>query len=1381
MATRNISTKLAIDGESEYRAAISGINSEIKTLQSSLKLVDSEFQGNANSMTALSARGEALGRLYEAQKSKVDSLREALANARSAQQAYADKCADLRERIQKNNEALEKLKNTEGDTSAEQARLTAENAALSKELATNEQYLAAAEKGVNNWQTQLNNAEIQLNSLDQQIQDNDKYMQEAGESADGTAKSIDGFGKKVEESADAVDALAQALVAAGMVAAVKEIANALQECVKASMEFETAMAAVKRTVGGDDNFIASLGESFKQLSTMMPITATELAAIATTAGQLGIPQANVEAFTEVMAQLATTTDLTADNAATMLAQFSNITGVDEYDRLGAVVASLGDSTATTASRVVEMSQGMAAAASIAGMSATDIMAIAAAVGSLGIESQAGATSMSTLISTLYKATETGNKLEEFASVAGMSADEFKAAWGENAVEALNAFIQGLNDTERNGKSAIVLLGELGITNVRQTKAILGLASAGDLLSRTIAQGNEAWASNTALAEKAGIMYETTEAKTTMLSNSVSNLKIAVGDQLSPAIASLAEKGTSVVNWATDFVEANQWLAPAITAVGVALGVLTVALVGAAAAIKAVAAAQKLLALVMDANPYYLLASAIAAVVAGLVALGFALNAQAEEEEKLSYVTQAHAEKLESLTAEYEKACAQYGANSEQAGRLAAEIERTTEEYEKNKATLEQVTTNASSLVSKQQSLAESFSETSGELDALSAKCHAYLESLLALMMVESKSAAEKEEILALVRLLNAALPGLCLSYDQYTDTLSTSTESLEDLIDAELAYQTNLANQQALDEAMALRSEYAEQTKRIAAEIAAANENLAQKQAEYAAADEAWGLKKYLAFDLYTQAMQPYMEAIQEAAADVAALEAAQAELQASNEANEETIASLTEAVANYGAANESSMSATEKAAASVRDKLKELAAAYKEAYDSARESLDGQIGLWDTMDTTAKTSVGDLQKAVDSQVTYLQNYSENLNSLLSRNIEGVEDFARNFTDGSAESAAALAGLADASDEEIAQIIASMAQVSEQKDSLAATFAGLETDLTGSLDAIAQSYADMVTQIQGSGNDVDFGPFQDAVTTAFADIGATFETAGTSAGEGLAGGISASSGEAESSANAMGQALVDAVRTVLQSHSPSAVMDEIGQGVGEGLGQGIEASEGVVTAAAESMSDSLKSAIEEGATKTVQGFTTEFGKLSTEAARIMNETRAAVSSAVAPMPGEMQSVGLQIVNGMTAGINSGSGALYAAVRRVVEQAIQTARAAADTHSPSKKTEKIFADVGEGMVVGITKKKERVAEATQDVVNTALGFDTEGMIEAIRASQDGVPDIYSLLSSGFAANRDESTHTTKAEIINNFYVQEMTDSQKQEIIQVMNEELGGLVS
>jgi len=392
---------------------------------------------------------------------------------------------------------------------------------------------------------------------------------------------------------DVLGGISAALETAGVIKGLEAVYDTLKECAEAAAQFETSMAGVKRTVGGSDDFIDSLGENFKRLSTEIPITSNELAGIATTAGQLGIAQADVETFTTVMAQLGTTTDLSADSAATMLAQFANITGVTDYQRLGSTVAALGDSTATTASKVVEMSQGMAAAATIAGFSERDILAVSAAVGSLGIESASGSTSMSTLISTLYKATQTGDKLEDFASVAGMSAEQFKQSWGEDAVGTMNAFIQGLNDTERNGKSAVVILDELGIKNVRQTKAILGLASAGDLLSRTIEQANTAWNQNTALGEKASVMYNTTEAKLTMMQNAANNVKIAVGDALTPAISGVADMLTGILEPLSEFIEANPAIVQGLTAFVGVLGLATAA-VGAYTAITKLAAAANLL-------------------------------------------------------------------------------------------------------------------------------------------------------------------------------------------------------------------------------------------------------------------------------------------------------------------------------------------------------------------------------------------------------------------------------------------------------------------------------------------------------------------------------------------------------------------------------------------------------------------------------------------------------------------------------------------------------------------------------------------------------------------------------------------------------------------
>ena len=91
MANREIKTKVAIDGEKEYKESLKNINSALGTLKSELKLVESQYAGQANSYAALSAKGDVLSRMYDQQKEKVKAAAEQLEKAKKAQSDYAEK------------------------------------------------------------------------------------------------------------------------------------------------------------------------------------------------------------------------------------------------------------------------------------------------------------------------------------------------------------------------------------------------------------------------------------------------------------------------------------------------------------------------------------------------------------------------------------------------------------------------------------------------------------------------------------------------------------------------------------------------------------------------------------------------------------------------------------------------------------------------------------------------------------------------------------------------------------------------------------------------------------------------------------------------------------------------------------------------------------------------------------------------------------------------------------------------------------------------------------------------------------------------------------------------------------------------------------------
>lgn len=87
MSSPAIGWKLTLDGEKEYKDAISNINSALKTLDSEMKLTQTRFADNADSVEALTAKQDVLQRQMLTQKDKVEQLRAALV---SAAQTYGE-------------------------------------------------------------------------------------------------------------------------------------------------------------------------------------------------------------------------------------------------------------------------------------------------------------------------------------------------------------------------------------------------------------------------------------------------------------------------------------------------------------------------------------------------------------------------------------------------------------------------------------------------------------------------------------------------------------------------------------------------------------------------------------------------------------------------------------------------------------------------------------------------------------------------------------------------------------------------------------------------------------------------------------------------------------------------------------------------------------------------------------------------------------------------------------------------------------------------------------------------------------------------------------------------------------------------------------------
>lgn len=312
---------------------------------------------------------------------------------------------------------------------------------------------------------------------------------------------------------------------------------------KASLDFEQAMAGVAKTVDAPASEIRRLGKEFQAMSETIPVSANQLANLGQAAGQLGVKTENIQGFVRVMADLGVSTNLSADEAATALARLANITQLPQtsFDRLGSTIVALGNNFATTERDIVAFGLRIAGAGKQIGLTESEMLAFGTALSSVGVEAEAGGTAISRVFIELANAVaDGGDKLDQFAKVAGTTMEDFAQQFKTNAAEATISFIEGLRGISEAGDNVFGVLDQLGLGNIRVRDALLRAAGAGDILREAVVLGNKAWQDNNALSNEATKFYATMKNQLVVLKNQVINVAAELGNQLRPALQSVID-------------------------------------------------------------------------------------------------------------------------------------------------------------------------------------------------------------------------------------------------------------------------------------------------------------------------------------------------------------------------------------------------------------------------------------------------------------------------------------------------------------------------------------------------------------------------------------------------------------------------------------------------------------------------------------------------------------------------------------------------------------------------------------------------------------------------------------------------------------------------
>lgn len=344
---------------------------------------------------------------------------------------------------------------------------------------------------------------------------------------------------------------------------------ALTGSTMAAVNFESAMANVNKVLkDSEKGYFSSLQQEILDMSRELPLTAEEIAQVTANALQLGVSARDVSKFTETILKLGTATNISADEAAIALAQFFNITGesLQNVDKFGAVLTSLGNQFPTFESDIMEMSTRIAAAGTSIGMSSQDILGLSTALTSVGLSAEAGGSSISQILRTIDTQVATsGKKLSAWAKQAGMSVDEFKRAWSEDATGTFQLLVDSLAEGVDNGENLNAMLKDLGITAIRQTDAFSRLVQANDTLNDALGESAKAWqdiekGESGALNDEFAQKVKTLAAQFQLLKNDLFALGVTIGQQVMPYLQRAIDFARELVN---QFIrlspEAKKWV------------------------------------------------------------------------------------------------------------------------------------------------------------------------------------------------------------------------------------------------------------------------------------------------------------------------------------------------------------------------------------------------------------------------------------------------------------------------------------------------------------------------------------------------------------------------------------------------------------------------------------------------------------------------------------------------------------------------------------------------------------------------------------------------------------------------------------------------------
>ncbi len=936
---------------------------------------------------------------------------------------------------------LAKLKNSTEDTTVQEAQLSARELELKNRIANTEQAIADKNQRLQQMGQKLSDAGIDINQLASESNRLKTQVEELTKQEEQAAEEAKRFGNSGES---AFETVGSALVAAGIAAGLKKIADAYQQCVDVSMEFGGTMSTVEALSGANAVQMSELSAKARQLGADTAFTANQAAEAMTYMGMAGWGANDMLSGMDGMINLAAASGedlaLVSDIVTDNLTAFG-LTAKDTA-HFADVLAAAATNSNTNVAIMGETFSGSAAIAGALGYSIEDVATAVGMMANAGVKgSVAGTALKNTFNGFLNGATLTAEAFGE-VEFSAINADGTINSFSDS-INELRGYFEQMTEAERV-QNAMAIAGQRGYNGLI---AILN-SSEEDYQSLTDKINN-----CTGAAQKMSeIKLDNLQGDVTLLDSATDGLKMTIGEMYNGELRKLTQAGTVIINGINEFCEKNPVIVKGITGIVAGMGT-------ALAVYKGISAAKKLMNTISVVHNALLInqATATASATAAQVGLNAAMAANP------------------------------VGLVIAGIGALSGLLVTAALSYESAVPSVEQLTEKAQEFDEALKEANADFDDTQVSISANADTADYYIEKLEEIEEATGGNVAENEEYHNILSLLSRTVPELSEYIDLETNSIQGGTEALRQHTDA---YKKNAEEQAKQEFINSVYDEYGEVVKEVAENkikltqaqlkeeqaLAKAdkaqqrmNELMAEAEKQFRSDSEAIKLG-YAAVDYLSDEYYELDSALLGYKVTAAAASEEQEIINEAIQKGEQTIAKAKEEVDLATEIVESASSSAEGtseqmvsaydavsiAVSDVTDQTTELLQAYNDAYQAAYDSVNGQYNLWTNAEETLPTSIQTINDALSSQTEYWDNYNYNLESLSKRtgDIEGLGDVIASFADGSSDSVNVIAGMADATDEELKTMVTNFEEQKKAQEEVSKSLADYKVDINDTMDGI---------------------------------------------------------------------------------------------------------------------------------------------------------------------------------------------------------------------------------------------------------------------------------------------------------------------------------------